>query len=84
MDAAMGPCGERWLRAPRGAERSPCAQRVALRLRREADGTVLEVRSRGCRGELVRELHAPAQTATHAARAVARHYGLVRIDPDRW
>lgn len=68
-----------------GAMRSPNERRVvALQLRRDGDRSVLEVRSCGTRGEFVREVRAPAMTATHAACAVARHYGLVRLDSDHW
>lgn len=68
-----------------GQINSPHERRVvALQLHRHGDRAVLEVRSRGRRGEFVREVRAPAMTAAHAACAVARHYGLVRIDSDRW
>lgn len=66
-------------------QRSPRARRVVeVRLKIVGERAMLRVRSTGRRGVHVRELWAPALTASHAAGAVARHYGLVRTAADRW
>lgn len=83
MDTTAGThgCDDR----PDLTERSPRARRVVeVRLKIVDDRAMLRVRSTGRRGVHVRELWAPALTASHAAGAVARHYGLVRTAADRW
>lgn len=57
---------------------------VELVVRRDDDEAVLVVRSIGRGGPATRELRAPEPTVDHAARAIARHYGLLPTEPDRW
>lgn len=69
----------------RHLELPPRARRVVeVRLRIVDDRAMLRVRSTGRHGVHVRELWAPVLTASHAAGALARHYGLVRTATDRW
>lgn len=59
-------------------------QVIELVVRRAGPDTLLVVQSVGREGPTTRELRAPEATVTHAARAIARHYGLSPIEPDRW
>lgn len=83
MDTTAGTHGRDG--RPQLTQGSPRARRVVeVRLKIVDDRAMLRVRSTGRRGVHVRELWAPALTASHAAVAVARHYGLVRTAADRW
>ncbi|MFN7148559.1 MAG: hypothetical protein ACK4V6_03675 [Microthrixaceae bacterium] len=63
---------------------SRARQVVELIVRRGGPEAVLVVRTVGRGGPTTRELRAPEATVTHAARAIARHYGLSPTELDRW
>lgn len=61
------------------------ARVIAVRVRSTSDrSAVLTVTAQDRNGEVTRTLHAPAATIRHAARSVARFYGLEPDGEDTW